>query len=152
MQTTLDPIINSWITAFNTHDVAAIVALYTSDAELFDSGMPRPRHGQAEIERWFRWRFSSTPITYTPVDQVTGEGDQVVVSWIARGRGPGALLARSFQMNGESYFTLRDGLIQRQHGVYDHLAVLRQVLPPLRWLPAAVARFVYALYLRWSGL
>lgn len=153
MQTTsLHPLIERWITAFNTHDVAAIVSLYMDDAELFDSGMPFPRAGRAQIEHWFRWRFRSTPITYTPLEQVSGEDGQVVVSWIARGRGPRALLARPFQVAGKSYFTIRDGLIQKQHGIYDHTAVLKQVLPPLRWLPPAVARTVYAIYLRRSGM
>jgi|SRR6266487_120458 len=152
MRITLHPPIDRWITAFNTHDIATIVSLYMDDAELFDSGMPRPRAGRAEIEHWFRWRFRSVPITYMPVDQVPGEDEQVVVSWIARGRGPRALLARPFQVDGKSYFTLRDGLIQKQHGVYDHTSVLKQVVPPLRWLPPTVARFVYTLYLRRGGL
>ena len=32
----LRPPINEWLKAFNAHDVGAIVALYTEDAELFD--------------------------------------------------------------------------------------------------------------------
>jgi hypothetical protein len=152
MQITLHPLIDRWITAFNAHDVATIVTLYMDDAELFDSGMPRPRAGRAEIGHWFRWRFRSVPITYTPVDQSHGADGQVVVSWIARGRGPRALLARPFQVAGKSYFTLSGDLIQKQHGVYDHTSVLKQVVPPLRWLPPVVARFVYTLYLRRAGL
>ena len=77
MQTPLHPLIDKWITAFNTHDVATIVSLYMDDAELLDSGMNRPREGRAAIERWFRWRFHSTPITYTPVEQASGEDGQV---------------------------------------------------------------------------
>ncbi len=151
MQTSLHPLIDKWIIAFNTHDVATIVSLYMDDAELLDSGMSHPREGRAAIERWFRWRFRSTPITYTPVGQASGEDGQVVVSWIARGRGPRALLARPFQVAGKSYFTLRDDLmIQKQKGVYDHMSVLKQAVPPLRWLPPAVARAVYAVYL-WRG-
>lgn len=152
MQITLHPLIDRWIMAFNAHDVATIVTLYRDDAELFDSGMPRPRVGRAEIEHWFRWRFRSVPITYTPVDQSPGADGQVVVSWIARGRGPRALLARPFQIDGKSHFTFSGGLIQKQHGVYDHTSVLKQVVPPLRWLPPAAARFVYTLYLRRGGL
>lgn len=151
MQTPLHPLIDKWIAAFNAHDVATIVTLYMDDAELLDSGMDRPREGRTAIEHWFRWRFRSTPITYTPVEQASGEDGQVVVSWIARGRGPRALLARPFQVDGKSYFTLRGDRIQKQHGVYDHMSVLKQAVPPLRWLPPAVARAVYAMYLRCGG-
>ena len=150
MQTTFHPVIDKWITAFNSHDLALITTLYMDDAELMDSGMPSPRVGRTQIEQWFRWRFRSTSIAYTPLEQASGEDGQIVVSWIARGHGPRALLARPFQVDGKSYFTLRDGRIQRQQGIYDHLAVLRQILPPLKWLPSGVARAVYAVYL-WRG-
>lgn len=144
--------VKHWITAFNAHDLATIVSLYGDDAELFDSGMTRPRRGQAEIEHWFRWRFSSTPITYTPTAQSMTDDGQVVISWRAHGRGPRFLdwLTNSFNVDGKSYFTLHAGLIQRQHGSYDHLAVLRQIIPLLKWAPSGWAHFIYRIYL-WRG-
>jgi SnoaL-like domain len=151
----LRPPIRQWIEAFNTRNVAVIVALYADGAELFDSGMPRPRRGRAEIERWFSWRFRSTPLTYTPIEQADDGNEQIVVSWIANGQGPRffgqAWLSRPFLVNGKSCFTVRDGLIQKQHGVYDHLSVLKQIVPPLKWVPAAVARCIYAVYLWRNG-
>jgi ketosteroid isomerase-like protein len=39
-------LVNQWIEAFNGHNVPAIVSLYTEDAELYDSGMKRPRRGR----------------------------------------------------------------------------------------------------------
>src|SRR5258708_12924264 len=67
-------LVNSWITAFNTHDVAAIVSLYTDDAELFDSGMKYPRRGKEAIERWFTQRFQTMPtISYTPAYQIISQ-------------------------------------------------------------------------------
>lgn len=145
--------VTRWIAAFNAHDSAGIVALYRDDAELFDSGMPHPRHGKAEIERWFRWRFASTPIKYTPTNIDVMEDRQVVVSWIADGRGPRFLnwLPNTFNVAGKSYFTLQDGLILKQHGVYDHLSVLRQLIPLLKWLPASCAHLVYRIYMWRSG-
>ena len=130
---------NQWIEAFNAHDVAQIVALYTEDAELFDTGMKQPRRGRAEIERWFSTRFRVMPtIAYTPQAYLVGEG-QAAVSWRASGHTPPLLrqrwLSRPFEVDGISLFTLRDDLIQQQHGFYDHLAIAERVLPPLRWLP-----------------
>ncbi len=133
------PAVSAWIEAFNAHDVAAIVALYADDAELFDSGMKRPRRGRAEIESWFARRFSSMPaITYTPSDCTIMQEDRIAVAWTTRGRGPRLLgqpwLARPFQVDGVSIFTLRAALIARQRGYYDHLAVVEQLVPPLKWL------------------
>jgi steroid delta-isomerase-like uncharacterized protein len=132
-------LVNRWIEAFNAHDVASIVALYADDAELFDSGMVYPRHGRTEIEHWFAQRFSSVPtITYTPTQQLFAS-EYAIVLWTTRGRSPRILgqswLSRPFQVDGVSVFTLRNGHIQNQRGYYDHLSLLEQILPPLKWLP-----------------
>jgi ketosteroid isomerase-like protein len=142
-------LVNAWITAFNSHDVGVIVSLYAADAELFDAGMKYRRRGKQEIERWFTRRFQSMPtLTYTPDWRIFEAGDdadvaaaRAAVTWIARGRSPRLLgqawLARPFQVEGVSVFTLAHGLIQAQRGYYDHLATLEQILPFLKWvLPA----------------
>lgn len=153
----LQPPVSEWIRAFNAGDVEAIVALYTEDAELFDSGMHRPRRGKQEIAHWFRVRFGSMPSNrYLLRGEVQVEGDRVVVPWRLRGRGPRlpglVSLGRSLHIDGMSYFTLRQGRIYRQQGIYDHLAVLKQLIPIFRFLPRFVPRFLYGLYLRRHGL
>lgn len=135
----LPPPVSSWVEAFNSHNVAAIVALYAEDAELFDSGMKRPRHGRAEIEHWFTTRFSTMPaIAYTPTGQAVVQEQQIAVPWTTSARSPRLLgqrwLSRPFQVEGVSMFTLQDGRIQKQRGYYDHLSALEQILPPLRWI------------------
>jgi hypothetical protein len=139
LRAALQPPVSDWVEAFNAHDVAAIVALYTDDAELFDAGMRYPRRGRDEIERWFSHRFASMPsITYTPTAHAFMVQDRAAVTWTTSGRSPRLLgqawLSRPFQVDGVSIFTLCDGLIYRQRGYYDHLSVLEQVLPLLRWL------------------
>lgn len=131
--------IGQWITAFNAHDVNALVSLYTDDAELFDSGMKRPRSGRAEIEQWFMERFRSMPsIAYVPSNQVLMADNRAAVTWTASGRTPRRFglpwLSRPFQTDGVSVFTLQEGHILQQRGYYDHLAVVEQVLPSLKWL------------------
>lgn len=139
MRSLLRPPVSQWIEAFNAHDVGAIVALYTDDVVLFDSGMKAARRGRSEIERWFTTRFRTIPsIRYVPNGQAFMEDGRAAVTWTAHGHGPRLLgqswLARPFQVDGVSIFTLRDGLICQQRGYYDHLAVVEQILPPLKWL------------------
>lgn len=129
-------IVNRWIAAFNAHDVAAIVALYADDAELSDPGMKKGLcRRQTEIEQWFTTRFRTMPtIAYTPHEHIAAD-DYVVVTWTARAINRRLLgIPRAFQVDGVSVFTLRDGLIQRQRGYYDHLAAVEQILPPVKWL------------------
>ena len=131
-------LVNQWIAAFNEHNVAAIVALYAENAELFDSGMKRPRRGPHEIEHWFTSRFRTMPsITYTPKSQLFTDG-RAVVTWTTSGRAPRILglnlLRRSFHVDGISLFTLQNNQIVAQRGYYDHLSALEQLLPPLKWI------------------
>lgn len=148
----LHPPVSLWIEAFNAHDVAAIVALYADNAELFDAGMKYPRHGRDEIQRWFSHRFQTMPsITYIPDREMfteTHQGEeqateqtQAAVTWIVQGRSPRLLgqawLSRPFKVAGVSVFTLHNGLIQAQRGYYDHLSIIEQILPPLKWFISA---------------
>ncbi|GCE48719.1 SnoaL-like protein [Thermosporothrix hazakensis] len=139
----------AWVRAFNAHEVERLVSLYREDATLADSGMPAPRRGHEEIRQWFLWRFRSTPtITYQPVDVFEEGSSQVRVRWLAEGNGPRFCGARPFRVEGESCFQLQEGFIARQEGVYNHVSVLHQIIPPLRIVPTAVAGALYLLYIR----
>lgn len=132
------PVVNNWIDAFNRHQVSDLVALYREDAELFDSGMKRKRRGHSEIEAWFNSRFRMSPtITYTPHAQFVSDG-QIAVRWTTNGRLERLLgqkwLARPFAVDGVSVFSIENSLIQTQRGYYDHLSLIQQILPPLKWL------------------
>jgi uncharacterized protein (TIGR02246 family) len=132
-------LVNSWITAFNAHNVEQIVALYAEDAELFDTGMKHARKGHTEITRWFTQRFQQMhTIQYTPTQHFFNE-QEAAICWLASGHTPPLLrqrwLSRPFQVDGVSIFRVRSGLIYWQHGYYDHLRIVEQVLPPLKWLP-----------------
>ncbi len=131
-------VVHRWIDAFNRHQVSDLVALYREDAELSDSGMKRKRRGHREIEAWFTSRFRMTPtISYTPHAEFVSDG-QIVVQWTTRGRLERLLgqkwLPRPFVVDGVSIFRIENGLIQNQHGYYDHLSAVEQTLPPLKWL------------------
>ena len=135
----ISTLVNSWIAAFNAHDVESIVAHYAEDAELFDTGMRHARKGRHEITSWFTQRFRHmSTIQYTPTQRFLNE-TEAAICWLARGQTPPILgqrwLSRPFQVNGVSIFLVRSGLIYWQHGYYDHLSIVEQVLPPLKWLP-----------------
>jgi ketosteroid isomerase-like protein len=136
---TTPTLVQRWIAAFNAHDVAGIVSCYAEEAELFDTGMKRPRRGRVEITAWFTSRFQQMPtIHYTPTRFFLQE-HEAGVCWLAHGKTPAFFrqrwLSRDFEVEGVSIFLLADDLITWQHGYYDHLRMAEQVLPPLRLLP-----------------
>ncbi len=135
----ISTLVSRWIAAFNAHDAERIVELYTEDAELFDTGMKRPRKGRHEIRAWFVQRFQQMPtIQYTPLENFFNESE-ATVHWLAQGQTPPVLrqrwLIRPFEVDGVSIFRIDHGLISWQHGYYDHLQIVEQVLPPLKRLP-----------------
>ena len=145
-------IADRWIEAFNTRNLAAIIALYAPDAELYDSGMHRPRHGLAQIESWFRVRFTTMPANvYSPESYHIVDSEHISVEWTFYGRSPAFLrqawLVRSFQVRGTSSFVVRDNLICKQQGSYEHLSVLRQIFPWLHFAPAPFLHMLSMLYL-----
>lgn len=132
-------LVKQWIVAFNAHNAEELAALYAEDAELFDTGMKRARHGRDEIRQWFVQRFQSMPtLQYRPYKNFE-QAEEAVICWIARGETPPLLrqswLSRPFEVEGVSIFRFSADLIQWQHGYYDHLAIVEKILPPLRWLP-----------------
>ena len=133
-------IARAWIAAFNAHDVAAIVALYAADAVLNDSGMKRARQGRQEIEQWFSTRFHNVrAIAYQSTSELV-DGELVAITWTVHGYTPRLLgqrwLERPFSVDGVSVFTIRDNLIIKQRGYYDHLVPVERALPFLRLLPS----------------
>jgi uncharacterized protein (TIGR02246 family) len=135
----ISTLVHQWMAAFNAHDVERIVALYTEDAELCDTGMKRARQGRKEITIWFTQRFQQMPtIQYTPTRFFFRESE-AAICWLAQGKTPAFLrqrwLSHPFQVDGVSIFLVRSGFIYWQHGYYDHLQVAERILPPLRWLP-----------------
>ena len=150
--TVVQDVAERWIEAFNRRDLIVISSLYAPDAELYDSGMHRARRGHGEIESWFRLRFASMPDNvYAPEAYEVADPEHIRVTWNFYGRSPKLLrqswLSRPFQVRGTSSFALRDGLIHKQHGLYEHLSVLRQIFPWLGWLPTPFLEAIYALYL-----
>ena len=156
-ETVNEKTVKAWIAAFHARDVESIVALYARDAILYDTGMPRPRHGREEIRHWFRVRFGTMPRTeYRPAALTVVDQTHMQVKWLFVGESPRFFgqrwLSHPFQVEGTSYLELSDGLICQQQGVYDHLSVLRQAIPPLRRAPAALLKLIYGLYLRRNRL
>ncbi|GCE13794.1 nuclear transport factor 2 family protein [Tengunoibacter tsumagoiensis] len=133
-ETRLESLVKQWVDAFNTQNTRALVALYTPDAVLFDTGMRSARRGQQEISIWFTRRFRTlSNLCYTPTGPLLQTEAQGALPWRVQGQGPSLFgqrwPGRSFQVDGLSLFTFKADLIHQQRGYYDHLSVIEQLLP-----------------------
>ena len=102
--------------AVNRHDVGAIVAAYDSSARLSASDFCADRIGHADVERTYRAIFALVPEIQAEVKETLVQGDRVAVRVILHSRRPG----RSFDLPLMNFFTVRNGLIVRDQGIFDN--------------------------------
>ena len=102
--------------AVNRHDVGAIVASYGSNARLSASDFCADRIGQSEVARTYRAIFALVPDIQAKVQETLVQGDRVAVRVVLHSRTPG----RSFDLPLMNFFTVQDGLIVRDEGIFDN--------------------------------
>ena len=102
--------------AVNRHAVADIVAFYAPDAKVTASDFCKPRQGRADVERTYQALFAAVPDVVADVQDYIVEGDRVAVRFVVRSRLPG----RTFDVPILDVFTVRDGLISEDDGLFDN--------------------------------
>lgn len=103
--------IDAFNEAFNTHDVAAIMALMTDDV-VFENTSPFPdgeRHvGQAAVGAFWTNLFAATPSAFFEAEEAFAAGDRATVrwrySWVNADGAPG-------HIRGVDVFRVRDGKV-----------------------------------------
>ncbi|MEP6729433.1 MAG: nuclear transport factor 2 family protein [bacterium] len=109
-------VIEAKFAAVNRHALDDVVAFYAPSAEVTASDFCKPRHGRADVERTYRAIFAAIPDVAVDVQQYVVEGDQVAVWFLIRSR----ITGRAFEIPIMDFFTVRDGLIVRDAGVFDN--------------------------------
>ena len=109
-------VVEAKFAAVNRHAVAEVVALYAPDAVVTASDFCQPRRGRADVQRTYEAIFAAVPDAVADVQELIVEGDRVAVRFVVRSRLPG----RAFDLPILDFFTVRDGLIVRDDGVFDN--------------------------------
>lgn len=102
--------------AVNRHALPDIVAHYAPDAIVTASDFCAPRKGHADIERIYRGIFAALPETTVDVQEYVVEGDRVAARIVVRG----AFNGRTVSIPIMNFFTVKDGLIVRDDGLFDN--------------------------------
>lgn len=123
-------VINQLMTAWNAHDLDALVALYTPDYEGIDVARPMPYQGvegaRASLEHYLQ---AFPDLQFTPED-ILIQGDCAVLVWKAEGTHQGVLMNipvthRKVAVKGVSVLTLYEGKIARGLYIWDVAGMLR---------------------------
>lgn len=102
--------------AVNRHAVADVVAFYSADARVTASDFCAPRSGRDGVRRTYDALFRTFPDIVADVHEVVTAGDRVVVRFTVRG----TIGGRAFAVPIANFFTVRDGLIASDDGVFDN--------------------------------
>lgn len=108
-------IVEAKFAAVNRHDIVEIVRFYAPDAQVTASNFCKPRSGRTDVQRTYQSMFDAFPDIVADIHEYLVQGDRVVVRFTARGRLPG----KSFDLPIVNFFTVRNGLIQSDDGVFD---------------------------------
>lgn len=109
-------VVEAKFAAVNRHSVPDVVAFYAPDARVTASDFCKPRQGRADVERTYTNIFASVPDVAVSVDETVAQDDRVAVRFTLRG----SVSGKSFAVPIQDFFTVHDGLIVRDDGMFDN--------------------------------
>lgn len=113
---TAQQVVEAKFAAVNRHDIAAVKRFYADNAVVNASDFCAPRRGVGEVDRIYRTIFAAVPDIEADVVELLSQGDRVAARVMLRSRKPGA----SFDLPLMNFFTVEDGRIVRDEGVFDN--------------------------------
>lgn len=109
--------------AEETKDIAALVALFSEDAELMNLAMLEPLQGQAGAQRFWEKYLSVFDRVYSEFTNVVENDDASVLEWISQGT---LSTSEEISYRGVSILEFNNGKVQRFRTYYDSAAFLPQ--------------------------
>jgi steroid delta-isomerase-like uncharacterized protein len=108
-------VVRRLFSAFNRHDLEALVQLYAGDAVLDSTDFCRKRLGPEGVRRTYLELFRSFPDVSDQVVATVASGDRVAVQFISHSQG----FAPTQEIRLATFFTIREGLILSDETYFD---------------------------------
>ncbi|BDP43931.1 hypothetical protein DAETH_39000 (plasmid) [Deinococcus aetherius] len=125
------PIVQKWITAWNTGDANAMAALFTDDGVYQDYAFGAKSQGKSNVGFWVTLTVQNIPDARGEILDAFQIGDRVAVQWIFSGTplrlGPVQGTGKSFAVPVTSVFSLKGGRIQEVADYYNRAEVFGQL-------------------------
>jgi steroid delta-isomerase-like uncharacterized protein len=127
-------VIDEHFKAINNHDIKAVVATYTSDAQVFSPNWEGAKVGQDSVSNVFSRYFKSTPdLVYKMINTINA-GNKITVEYSfsgtlsnPEGGTPDYMKGKKYTLQGCAIFILKGNKIVKETNYFDQVAFLKQV-------------------------
>jgi len=121
-------IVESWVAAWNSHDVEKVIPLFTDDVLYEDVTFGAVNHGSADLRKFASFFFEAVPDMKFEVLNSSIEGKRGVIEWVFSGTDKGVYkTGKQFTVRGVSIIDVEHGRISRNLDFYDAASIMRQV-------------------------
>jgi len=112
---TPEQVVRAMFEAFNTHDVDALVALYSDDAVLNGPEYCQPKTGKAAVRDVYSALFQTIPDVHDTIKTLVVTDDTVALEFVATGH----IEDFAIQLPIAAFLTVKDGLIVSDTAYFD---------------------------------
>lgn len=118
----------SFIAAWNSHEVEKVIPLFTNDVFYEDVTFGAVNHGSADLRKFAASIFEAVPdVRFELVNSTVNRGHGTI-EWIFTGTDKGLYkTGKRFSVRGVTVIDLRGGRISRNLDFYDAASIMRQV-------------------------
>jgi steroid delta-isomerase-like uncharacterized protein len=118
----------SFIAAWNSHDVEKVVPIFTDDVLYEDVTFGAVNHGSAELRKFAASIFDAVPDVKFELVSSTVEKGHGTIEWVFTGTDRGLYkTGKRFSVRGVSVIDLRGGRISRNLDFYDAASIMKQI-------------------------
>jgi steroid delta-isomerase-like uncharacterized protein len=117
-----------WIAAWNSHDPAKMLPVFTDDVFYEDVAFGEVSHGHAELRKFAADEFEAVPDLELKLLRASVHNGHGTIEWSFSGTDKGIYkTGKKFTVRGVSVIDVRDGKIARSLDFYDSGTIMRQV-------------------------
>jgi steroid delta-isomerase-like uncharacterized protein len=121
-------IAEKWIAAWNSHDPAKMLPIFTDDVFYEDVAYSEVSHGHAELRKFAADEFEAVPDLEVKLLRSSISNGHGTIEWSFSGIDKGIYkTGKKFTVRGVSVIDVRDGKIARSLDFYDSGTIMRQV-------------------------
>jgi steroid delta-isomerase-like uncharacterized protein len=121
-------IAEKWIAAWNSHDPAKMLPVFTDDVFYEDVAYAEISHNHAELRKFAAGEFEAVPDLEVKLLRASISNGHGTIEWSFGGTDKGIYkTGKKFTVRGVSVIDVRDGKIARSLDFYDSGTIMRQV-------------------------
>ena len=118
----------SFIAAWNSHEVEKVIPVFTNDVLYEDVTFGAVNHGSAELRKFATSIFAAVPDVRFDLVNSTVDRKHGTIEWVFTGTDRGLYkTGKRFSVRGVSVIDLRGGRISRNLDFYDAASIMRQI-------------------------